>query len=391
MVSAKRQKDEGLVAIRDRQAAMALIDRRIEAVIDRKALGRAGLVLAPLVLATALSGETVWPQAALVTISAFIAAERSGLAPLGVVLHGLAIATGFMVLLTSVHQPALFVFLAVAMAAASILLTARGAELRSLGNFTFIPALYLACEIAEQASPEALVFRGLHFLPFIGLAIVPVLLVSILDHLECRRDHITLLRHFSQVVGQTAPRTLVPYREAFIAVAFAVALAAALVERYHIGHGQWVIWSAASVVTGDAASARAKLRDRVLGAVVGVPAGNALGLLLPHNRIVLELTALLAVLTLVGFRRYNVGFGARSACAAMAFIVINQSIFAAGERAANVILGGVVGIVFVLGVHVVFQRLLRCSAIRRMGSIAADGAECVVRLPTSHWATTAED
>jgi hypothetical protein len=44
-----------------------------------------------------------------------------------------------------------------------------------------------------------------------------------------------------------------------------------------------VIWSAASVVTGDAASARRKLNDRLLGAFVGVPIGVTLGFLMPHN------------------------------------------------------------------------------------------------------------
>jgi hypothetical protein len=40
-----------------------------------------------------------------------------------------------------------------------ILVTAKGDKLRSLGNFTFIPALYLACEAAEGNPRAALLER----------------------------------------------------------------------------------------------------------------------------------------------------------------------------------------------------------------------------------------
>ena len=50
--------------------------------IDTAALARASLVLTPLVLAAARSGNSDWLLAAIVTISAYIAMDRSGLAPL---------------------------------------------------------------------------------------------------------------------------------------------------------------------------------------------------------------------------------------------------------------------------------------------------------------------
>src|SRR6476646_10767260 len=53
---------------------------------------------------------------------------------------------GFLVLLTTISTPPAFVGATAAMAAASILVTAKDHKVRSLGNFTFIPALYLACE-----------------------------------------------------------------------------------------------------------------------------------------------------------------------------------------------------------------------------------------------------
>ena len=56
-----------------------------------------------------------------------------------------------------------------------------------------------------------------------------------------------------------------------IAVALAVGLAALFAEWRHVPYAQWLVCSAASVVTGDAVSARRTLGDRLVGALVGVP------------------------------------------------------------------------------------------------------------------------
>ena len=117
--------------------------------LDGVACMRAVIVLAPLVLLAVISGEELWLRAALVTISTFIAMERSGLAPVGTLLHGAAIVVCYVALLAAQAAELLFVVGCALLAAASILLTGWDARLRSLGTFTFIPALYLACETAE--------------------------------------------------------------------------------------------------------------------------------------------------------------------------------------------------------------------------------------------------
>jgi uncharacterized membrane protein YccC len=182
---------------------------------------------------------------------------------------------------------------------------------------------------------------------------VPVLLMSYLPHHLARRSSTSYLSHFSKVLRRTDPPSLLPYKESMVAVTLAVAAAASIVELFHIHHGQWVIWSAASVVTGDAISARAKLRDRFVGAMVGVPVGILLGIALPHDRFALEFVAVLGVMTLVAFRSYPVGFAARCACAAALFVIAGQSAFAATQRVENVVLGGTIGIALVFPVHVI--------------------------------------
>ncbi len=313
------------------------------------------------------SGQAAWLQATIVTASVVVGKEKADLAPIGVALHGLAIAAGFLALLAALAEPPVFVAASGVLAAGSILVAAKGHKLRSLGNFTFIPALYLACETAEGAHRGALLGRGLAFLPYMAAAVAPVIVLAAMDHAGDRDPGTALFRHLGRVRRRAADHgATAPVVEAMIAVALAVACASALVEWRHLDHGQWVIWSAASVVTGDAASARRKLLDRLLGAAAGVPVGIALGLLMPHGGAVLMLANIGAVLTLVAFRRYLLGFGTRCALVALALVDAGQSTLHAAQRVENVVLGGVIGLAFVLGIRgleTLRQRWLRRAAL----------------------------
>jgi len=318
-------------------------------------LGRAVIVLTPVLIATLLSGNAIWLEAGIVTVSTFIGMDRSGLAPLGVVLHGLAILAGFLLLVWALACPPLFVLGCAALAAGSILVTARGAKLRSLGNFTFIPAVYLACELSENLTPAEATTRALHFLPFAALAALPTLVLSVAVHERGRAAAEGLLHHFREILRPIDLGRAKPWAESALAVTLAVAVAAALVEWRHLGNGQWVIWSAASVVTGDYASAGTKLRNRGLGAVMGVPLGILLGQLLPHTIFAYELAVLASILTLVAFKSYVAGFAARSGCIAIAFILAGETATMAAERVVNVLIGGIIGYGFVLGVHALHE------------------------------------
>jgi hypothetical protein len=330
---------------------------RIGAALDSKALVRALIALFPLIVVALVSGQTKWLLVSLVTVSTAIAVDRSHLAPLGVVAHGTTIGAGFLVLIASLAYPPLFVGATVLLAMGSILVTARGSELRSLGSYTFIPVLYLACESAEGVRQSALIHRGFELLPFILTAFLPVLLISSINHYRERRPEVSYLAHFAKWSRRSDSGDQVPYVEAMIAMALAVGLAAALVEWRNIEHGQWMIWSAASVVTGSAASARLKFRNRIAGAIVGVPAGIFAGLLVPHDTFSRDLVVLAALLTLVCIRPYVMAFGTRCACAAMAFVVAGQSWTFAGERLINVAVGSAIGLLFTLAVHVMARHI----------------------------------
>ena len=100
---------------------MQSLSRLIKQEIKFPALAGAALVLAPLILAACITGQPIWLRAGLIAISTFIGMERAGLAPLGVLLHGLAIIAGFMALLCALILPAFFVFGCAIMAAQAFL------------------------------------------------------------------------------------------------------------------------------------------------------------------------------------------------------------------------------------------------------------------------------
>jgi uncharacterized membrane protein YccC len=132
------------------------------------------------------------------------------------------------------------------------------------------------------------------------------------------------------------------------ATTIAVFAAATVVEIFNLAEGQWMIWSAASVVVGDLASSTHKLKLRALGAFVGVPLGLLTGHWLPASRDGYSFALLGATLTLVAFNRYVIGFGARCFFIAIAAAFTGGASGIAEERVTNVLIGGVLGIIAVV-------------------------------------------
>ncbi len=239
----------------------------------------------------------------------------------------------------------------------SVLVTTRGSALRTLGNFTFIPALYLACESAEGVTRQALAIRSIEILPFLLIAALPILLVSSFEHLRSRESGMPHLAHLAKWTRLSSHGERNAHIGLMFTVALAVACAAALVEWRHVDHGQWVIWSAASVVTGNAASARQKFRHRLTGAVIGASLGVVIGLLIPHALPIRMLTVFAAMLTLVCIRPYTLAFGTRCACAAMALVLAGQPWIFGGERLLNVAVGSAIGLLCALAASATVERV----------------------------------
>ncbi|MBU7440213.1 FUSC family protein [Paraburkholderia fungorum] len=318
--------------------------------INNRMLLRGAMLLAPVFIMGLITGNPIWFRVQIVTVSVFIAAERSRLAPLGVLLHTLVIGCCFLTMTASLGRPGTFVIASVLLAIACVAITDAGVGMRWTGTFTFIPVLYVACATADGASGYQLGQTGLKVLPYLFCSALPVVFASCASYLwkklvsKARGDGWHALR---QVAEPPAPGCF----EGIIAAALAVGVAASLAGWHGIHYAQWLVWSAASVVTGDVGSARTKWRDRMVGAFVGVPAGMLVGIFMPHTPVLFDALTAAMALTLVAFNRYVVAFGARCALHAVAIIVAGHAVFAADCRVIDVAIGSVIGIVFVLGTN----------------------------------------
>ncbi|RQS16032.1 FUSC family protein [Burkholderia sp. Bp9002] len=323
----------------------AAASRRMSNAVDTESLVRALAVTSTPVALYATTGDPNWLRVVLVTISLLIGIERVGLAPFGVLAQAVAIHAGFLLLsLCWTWKPA-FVMGCTALAAVTVALSLAGSRLRSLGNFVFIPSLYLACEMSEaHADIWALA-------PYLTVSALPPLALSCADALRDEGGRLRLLMRWRKPSDLGSPSGRTDAACAITAVTTSVALAATLVAWLHLPYGQWAIWSAASVVTVDAGLAKAKLRDRGIGVLIGVPAGLVAGLLLSRCTLTHILIALVTPVTLIAFRRYTTGFAARCASIACASWVMQHSLAAAADRIVDVIVGGVIGVACVIAVN----------------------------------------
>ncbi|CAB3795891.1 hypothetical protein LMG28614_04251 [Paraburkholderia ultramafica] len=330
----------------------------LDKLVNVRLLSYGAVLLAPVFLAGLVTGNPLWLRAEIVTVSAFIAAERSRLAPLGVLVHVVAICVGFIAMTLALGTPEWFVVACMLLAATCVSITAAGAQMRWTGAFTCIPVLYVACATAHDANGRGMMQLCTETCPYLFCAALPVIFASIVSYRAKQRAAKSNVRAWL-VLRQVSETPAPNYLEGMIAAAFAVGVAAWLAEWHRVPYPQWLIWSAASVVTGDIASARAKWKDRIVGAIVGVSAGMLFGIFMPHAPLLFSILTALVALTLVAFNQYVVAFGTRCALHAVAIIVAGHSIFSADARMINVVLGSTIGIVFVLGTHFIGRSIKR--------------------------------
>lgn len=301
--------------------------------VDHPTIVRGLIVASPPIVAFFLAGEPVFLNLGLLAMALFIPTRKLMLGPAGVAGEFLAILLSFGVLFLAFPVKGLFVTLTALAAFLAVAVTRYGARLRTLGNWVFIPALYLACELREEAAPGTALAHAKTLLLLAPVAFLLVLAVQLYDRRGRPTAEAPLFGPPQEGWGLPAAAT-----------AIAVFAAAGLVEALDLQQGQWLIWSAASVVVGDLATSSKKLRLRAMGVVVGAPLGLAVGLLLPQSRIGYTLAALGALLTLIAFSRYVVGFGLRCFLIAVAAALAGVGSGIAEERVENVLMGGAFGI-----------------------------------------------
>ncbi|MDH6260361.1 FUSC family protein [Bradyrhizobium sp. BR13661] len=321
----------------------------ISSEIKTRELLRALIVVGSFVAAYFISGETALLNLGLIAVSLLIPALRLHSPPKVIAWHYLAILVAFAALFLAAPVKPLFVVLTALAGFLAVAGTRYGEHLRTLGNWVFIPAVYLACEVREGVSEsEALRHAGIIIVSS-PVALALVCAIQIYDQRQSAKAATSF--------GPPASEWLLPAS----ATAMAVFAAAALVEILGLAQGQWVMWSAASVVVGDLTASTDKLKQRAIGALVGVPLGFLAGLALTQSRVGYALAVLAATLTLISFSRYIVGFSLRCFFIALAASFAGGASGIAEERVANVIIGGVFGLAAVALTDIVWKRVARPS------------------------------
>ena len=332
---------------------------RLKGIIDWQKLGQALLILLPILIGFFLSGNILLFNVGLVTISLFIAADRLNLNIYAITLHFLLIFVFFSLLFFSFSIPSVFVILCAMMAFGTIYCTQHGASLRTLANYTFIPTVYLACELHETATTTLASNIYLQFIFLMPIALLSIWILYLIPKFVShpKRYLQSVKKTYLQFIlkGADIGEQETAWIQPALAIFFGVMLAASLVMVFNISRGEWVIWSVASVITIELSSSMKKFYQRLSGALIGVPLGFIVALFVPKSEITYSLAALAIMLTLVAFKRYQVAFASRCFFVALAAYIASSTPTIAVERISNVILGGMIGVISIYLTRALFN------------------------------------
>lgn len=328
---------------------------RLRQYFDLARLGRMLLMLAPAAACYLYGGDSASMRAGFAGVWLMMVAEKMRPSLWLLLLQGGAIALSMGLFCAAFAIPWLFVLLCAVFGGVAVWLGRWGALWQSLGNYCFLPALYLGCELNADGARALAAYSD--FLSWYALALVPPALV-LLGKLAaseprglCGAVPVFLRRSgWLPPLQHDAARARVAGGAAIVRTA-AVLLGALVVRHFGLPSGEWLIWSAASVVTGSLATAQRKAGDRVAGAVLGAGAGVALSwlalqlapaLLRDSHAVVAACTAVTAV-SLGCCPHYRLAFGLRSMMCVVLAASAGAGYGAGLLRPENVLLGGLIG------------------------------------------------
>lgn len=302
---------------------------------------RCFLALSPYFLLFFLTGNREVLSIAILGGGLFIASEALGLGLRLLVLHYLLTLAAFAILFVCIGQGLWFTILVAVMALAVVAATRNSAELRSFGNWIFLPAVYLACELGDRLDwpgREALIPSVFFY------SILAPLSVGLLRLLWPNPD-LTTVYHSLRDVRARFPEPNPDWMRLSAAAFAAVLIVTGMAEAFQLPNRQWMIWSALSVISLNPSTSRAKVKDRLFGALIGCPLGLLAGMMIQPNEIAYSIAILLIFVTLVAFEFYRMAFTLRCGLTAFAALMAGGSFAIGEERIANVVSGGIVGVI----------------------------------------------
>jgi hypothetical protein len=316
----------------------------------------------PILAIALLYKDPLFLKVGLIQMSLFIVALRLRSDLELIFLHYIMILLGFSLLYFSINKMSIFVILCALMAFATIFITVHGRNLRTLGNFTFIPAVYLACEIRHGLSSGSYLDTYIEFIGYSLVALFTILAFQYFLHIFKNKRSVNgksgrnYFRTWHDLLyeldrGEPVETWLLPG----VAIFFGVLTSALLVSFFQIDNAEWLIWSTASVITTDVFLAKAKLLHRFFGALIGASIGIGISIFLPNSEFIYSLSILGIMLTLISFKTYFIAVIFRCFFITLAASALHEATHTAFSRIENILIGGLIGLIFINLVHYFFK------------------------------------
>jgi hypothetical protein len=332
------------------QSVIDFVQRLLLPAIAWSVCFRAILVLAPTLSIALWTGRSIYLGTAL-GVTGLIVVERVSRSAVLLSLHALVTAGLFLLFLVALSYPLIFIVLCAACGFTSVAIGRFGEHLISLGSYSLIPALYLACEIGSKGNPVEVGTNALAVLQAWPLAVASVGTVAVIGYRLVTRLPPPPLTVSGIFRLSNPPASTTAIEKRALCRLLAVLAAAALTEIGGVSEPQWVIWSAASVALGDPAGSWDKARVRGRAVLIGVPLGLLAGWPLPSDRFTYSVLAILIALSLIAVPNYALSVAMRAALVAAAGRAASNGIEIGMDRVCNLLLGGLIGYVATAGLN----------------------------------------
>ncbi len=316
----------------------------LKEIISNKRLLRKWSLITLAMLPSIVIGSTLghWELSQLVLLSASLYSiqTQSKWGVGAIIFHEVVILAGLYLLTYSLFSPLAFAITCTLFAGACMGLGIYNPELRKLGSWILIPALYMTIDFQGSNilhSVDSNVWFALQLFAVAALGPVLVCLFNYILEEDNSKSSLGFNNVFTAKTDVSAIWTV-------IGIMVAVFVSSIFVQWLKIPHAEWVIWSTISVSTGDMTSMHRKLAHRVTGALVGMIFGVSLVVVLQLvSPLFFELAGILIPFTLF-IKRYPLAYASRCTLIALAAGALVHGTSVAEFRMLNVLIGGILGV-----------------------------------------------
>ena len=301
---------------------------KVNEIFDAKGFLYGLAALLPVALIYMIYPKVVIFYVGLVSISLAIVMRKLHFTLLNSFVHYLVVIFCLTILYFASPSKILFILLCATMAFVSVYITRYGSKLRTLGNYIFIPMVYITCELRAGSGVDLDIGQYYDFIKFSPLALLGV----------------GFLSFFNEEEGLNLGEPEQGWLRASLIILASVMISTTVALVFDLHHLQWVVWSSASIVLASFDKTKQKLEERVVGASIGLPMGMIFLWLFPSYHHLYFLAPAFILMTLISFKYYPVAFGLRCFFVALAAGIVGESFELGWERVQGVAVGGAIGI-----------------------------------------------